>query len=232
MVDASLLLGALGELAEAVAGPHDVDRVAGRSTGPLCRLLAADAAAICLAEPGGLRFVAATRPDAGRLERAQLTAGQGPAHDAVRHRRRVVCEDLEAERRWPALVPAALDAGVRALASLPLVAAGQSVGVVTVQVARPRRWGPADLLAATTLADLVAGVLVAARRSAAGAVLATQLQHALEHRLVVEQAKGMLAERHGTTPEVAYAGLRGHARAHQTKVAAVARDVVDGRLRL
>ena len=232
MVDASVLLGALGELADAVAGPCDPDRVAGRATGPLCRLLDADAAAICLTEPGGLRFVAATRPDAGRLGLAQLTAGQGPAHDALRYRRRVTCEDLQDERRWPALVPAARDAGVRALASVPLVAAGQPVGVVTVQAARPRRWRPADLLAATTVADVVAGVLVAARRSAAGERLAAQLQHALEHRLVVEQAKGMLAERHGTTPDAAYADLRGHARAHQAKVTAVARAVVDGRLRL
>ncbi|MFA9431860.1 ANTAR domain-containing protein [Egicoccus sp. AB-alg2] len=229
VVDASLLVAVLGDFAGTVAVRHDPDRLAAEVLGPLCRLLTADAAAISLVVGDGLRFVAATGPETARFERRQLATEHSPASEALRQVRGVTCGDLGVDPRWPELVPVALEAGARALVAVPLSAAGSSVGVVTVLARAPRVWETADLVAVTAFAELVAACLLVAGRSSARARLAAQLQHALERRVVVEQAKGMLAERHGTTPEVAYERLRRHAREHQTKVATVARAVLDGR---
>jgi AmiR/NasT family two-component response regulator len=94
--------------------------------------------------------------------------------------------------------------------------------------ATPGGFDQAAVFAGQALADVATIAILQARAVEDAARLAGQLEHALESRVMVEQAKGILAERLGIDPEVAFARLRGHGRQHGLHLAELARQVVDG----
>jgi ANTAR domain-containing protein/GAF domain-containing protein len=223
----------LVKLTEILIGGLDAPVQRQRLTMLCADLLDVQAAALLIWDiDGELAVEAASEETAELLTRFELVYEQGPGMDVLRTGERVVCTDLaEAGSRWPRFVPVALDAGVAAAVGLPCVLLGEVVGALTLYLAKPGELSERS----DELCEGMANVLslgVTAHRSRELAVRAAQLQGALDSRVSIEQAKGMLAEREDISVDEAFTLLRNHSRGTGTKLREVAQDVVRGLLRL
>jgi GAF domain-containing protein len=175
---------------------------------------------------------AASEETAELLTRFELAYEQGPGVDAFRTGECVECVDLSsATLRWPRYAPLALDAGVAAAFGLPCRLRDEVVGAMTLYMSTP---GPLPEQNAELRRGLVNTVTlgVTAYRGREMAVRAEQLQSALDSRVAIEQAKGVLAEREHITVDEAFTLLRNYARRNGVKMRELARDVVKGVLTL
>jgi GAF domain-containing protein len=178
---------------------------------------------------GHLAVVASSSEETRLLELFQLQSNEGPCLDCVSSGAPVTSGDLEFDRdRWPLFVPVALDAGFRSVAAVPLRLRNQVIGGLNLFDAKAKQVVAEDRRLAQALAD-VATIGILQHRSAHRSVqLAEQLQHALNSRVVIEQAKGVLAERNGVGMDVAFVALRQHARNANLKLTDVALAVARG----
>jgi GAF domain-containing protein len=182
----------------------------------------------------GKPVVAGSDPEVRLLEEEAAAWGEGPGHDSRRAGTALRDAPLDgpiARLRWPHYAPRGRALGYRRAAALPLRARGRTVG--TLVVLRSDGEGPFRpdaLRLGQAMAD-VAGIALAREREVRrGLVRAEQLQSALNSRIVIEQAKGVLAARHALVMEDAFERLRRHARSNRRRLAEVAADVVAGRL--
>lgn len=174
-----------------------------------------------------MEFTVAADPAIAAVERIQEHTQEGPCCTAARTGQVVTIPDLAAaENPWPAYRHAARRAGVRAVAALPMRLGATTVGGLNLYSRSPRDWDPHDVAAATVLADMATAYLINASTNRKQAELTKQLQHALDARVVIEQAKGILANRHQISVEAAYQRIRVHSRARRVTVRAVAAAVV------
>ncbi|GGV18158.1 GAF and ANTAR domain-containing protein [Streptomyces spectabilis] len=159
--------------------------------------------------------------------------GEGPGPYCQETGRPVERTDLEnpvARLRWPHYVPQALALGYTHVAAHPLRGRERTVGALVLFGSREEPVTDEGLAIGQSLVALVASALLREDELRRSHTLTGQLQHALSSRLVIEQAKGVLAARRALTMDESFALLRGYARSHQRKLAGVARDVVEGRL--
>ena len=176
-----------------------------------------------------LQVVAASTEQVTVLETLQIQRQEGPCADAYRSGRRVAVPDLRrVGRRWPVFTPRALGAGVSGVCAFPMRLRTDRIGALNVFQAAPGSFDQATVLAGQALADVATIAILQARAVEDAARLAGQLEHALKSRVVVEQAKGILAERLGIDPDEAFARLRRHGRRNGLHLAVLARQVVDG----
>jgi GAF domain-containing protein len=182
-------------------------------------------------QKGHLAVVASSSEETRLLEIFQLQNNEGPCLDCVRTGSAVSCADLlEDQARWPRFVPAAMAAGFRSVAALPLRLREHVIGGLNLFGSGVGPVSPDDRRLAQALAD-VATIGILQRRSAhRSTMVAEQLQHALNSRIVIEQAKGVLAERNSVSMDTAFATLRRYARNHNLKLTDVALNVVRGEL--
>ena len=233
MADQAALMRTFAEYARTISRRYDIGDVLYRLTDQVTDVLDIDGAGVSLAAAdGSLQFVTATDDHIVHVEERQLHTGEGPCHDAFTSGARVTAADLRAEERWPAYTPFAVEQGCRAAAGLPLLVDDQRIGALNLYVYRPREWPADELDTAEVLADMATGYIINARALSESEQLTGQLQRALDSRVVIEQAKGRLAERHDIDPAAAFQLLRKHARDHSRKVPDVARAVLDGSLQL
>ena len=233
MTDQSALLRAFADYARTLLRNYDIGEVLYRLTDQVVEILGVDGAGVFIADTGDiLQFLTATDDRVAHVEEAQIDIGEGPCHDAYRSGDRVTSADLTSDDRWPRYRPAALGRGFRAVAGIPMVAEDQRIGALNLYHRTPREWPADHLEVAHVLADMTTGYVVNARTLSAQRELTTQLQHALDSRIVIEQAKGILAERHTTDPSSAFQMLRLHARSRNLKLHEIARRVVDGSLQV
>ncbi len=195
-------------------------------------LLGVSACGILLAEPeGSLNLVAASTEQARVLELSQLQNAEGPCLDAYRTMTAVTCPDLTtAGDRWPAFTPAALAAGFTAVHAMPMRLRQQALGAFNVFSAEP---GPLDdetIELGQALADVATISILHERALRRQEVVTEQLQVALNSRIVIEQAKGVLAERLQVSVTDAFATLRRYARLNNLRLAEVAERVAAGEL--
>lgn len=191
-------------------------------------VLGADAAAVLLVNEGGP--VGGTGSDEGAraLSRIELGTGAGPALECCRAGRAQVVELASVADRWPGWAATATRYGWSGADAVPLRVAEQVVGAM-VLLTRAGRRPPEDVLAwAGTLAAVTASALVQLRIVRELQRRGDQLQTALTSRVVIEQAKGVLAERGGLDVQTAFERMRRYARAHRHRLVDVARDVVEG----
>ncbi|MBZ4019365.1 ANTAR domain-containing protein [Streptomyces purpurogeneiscleroticus] len=138
-----------------------------------------------------------------------------------------------ARERWPRYTPRVLELGYTRAAAFPLRTGERSVGaLVLLSSAADAPLSEEKAALAQSLADFTAQILVRDHELQASRTLSSQLEYALNSRVIIEQAKGVLATRHALTMDGAFALLRGHARAHRRLLTDVAQDVVGGRLDL
>ena len=161
----------------------------------------------------------------------QLENGPGPCLDCYRSGRAVSVENLAtAHDRWPLFAREAVDAGFQSVHALPMRLREQCIGTLNLFRVTAGPLNEADVRVGQALADVATIGILQERAVRRSEVLAEQLQTALNSRIVIEQAKGMLAEHAASSVQDAFAVLRSFARDTNQRLSDVALDLVTGRL--
>jgi hypothetical protein len=220
------------ELADTLVVGYDLMEFLQTLTERCVELLEIDAAGLLLADAGGaLRLVAASTEQARVVEVLQLQHDEGPCPDSFRTGLAVIVGDIrtpEALARWPRFAAAAAELGFAGVHSLPMRLRDQVIGTLNLFSAAPGGLEPAVARAARALVDVATIGILQERAIRERELVAGQLQVALNSRVVIEQAKGILAERLQTTPDEAFLQLRRYARNHNQPLTALAGDVIRG----
>ena len=229
-MDQELLADTFVELTDTMVADFDVIDFLHVLTDRSVRLLDVSAAGLLLADPRGeLRVVAASSEAARLLELFQLQNDQGPCLDCFRSGQAVSAADLDAEeQRWPRFAAAARQSGFGAVQALPMRLRDQVIGALNLFRASPGAFDLADVRVGQALADVATISLLHERSLRHSDILNEQLQTALNSRVVIEQAKGKLAERLGLDMEQAFNLLRDYARNRNLRLAELAQAFVDG----
>lgn len=140
----------------------------------------------------------------------------------------MVAPDLTVDDRWPDLTPALLEAGFGAAAGVPIRHRGENIGAVNLYANESRAWTTEEFTSGRLIADLAAGYLINSFMLRQSETVTQQLQQALDSRIIIEQAKGVIAGRHGVTTDAAFELLRNYCRSHRTSLRGVAAAVVAG----
>ncbi|MFI7543656.1 ANTAR domain-containing protein [Actinoplanes sp. NPDC049599] len=192
-------------------------------------LVGASAVGLLLADQRGhLRFMAASDERAKLLELLQVQASEGPCFDAFRTAAPVLNADLrESVTRWPQFTEQALAVGFRSVHAFPLRVRKEVIGALNVFGSTlGGNFDAADVQIVQALTDVAAIALLQERAVRRGELLTEQLQGALNSRIVIEQAKGAIAQAHGISVDAAFAVLRGYARRTNHKLTDVAHTVL------
>jgi GAF domain-containing protein len=190
--------------------------------------LVAGVALVLIDETGELHGVVAVGDLAQAMQDAAPQLWSGPSLEVLAGGAPVRTSNLPAEGRWPALARRPGLAGVYSLLCVPVEGPAGPAGTLTA-VRRPDRpWQAQEVEALLTYAGVVASLVSAAAESERTTQVIDQLEHALHHRVVIEQAKGILMEREGLDPAGAFDRLRRAARAGRRRVSEVATEVVAG----
>ena len=220
------------ELADTLVADFDVVELLTLLADRCVDVLDVDAAGLMLVAPDGDLRVMASSSEAMRvLELFELQTKEGPCLDCYRTGQPVVNQDLATvDGRWPRFAAEALAAGFHSVHALPMRLRGTVIGALNLFHIEPGEMRQTDIESAQALADVATIAILQHRATLEAQVLNEQLNHALNSRIVIEQAKGMVAEREGLNMEQAFATLRNHARNHNLRLADVARDVIAGNL--
>ena len=233
MVDAARISATLVDLADTLVSDYDLldylDRLLDRSV----EVLRADAGGVMLAPGGGvdeLSLLACTDEDTRTLELLELQRQEGPCVDSHRLGVTVIEHDLSQSERWPQFTSVALARGFMAVYAFPMRLRDSNIGALNLFREEPGPVDAEDVRAAQALADMATIGILQHRAVQDARELAAQLQRALHSRVVIEQAKGILAERLGYDMEHAYQALRWYGRNTNRRIRAVAAAVVAGDL--
>jgi GAF domain-containing protein len=217
------------ELTDTMVADFDVIDFLHVLTSRSVELLDVSAAGLLLADPRGeLRVVAASSEAARLLELFQLQNDQGPCLDCFRSGQPVAAADLGADQRWPRFAAAAGQAGFRAVQALPMRLRDQVIGALNLFRDTAGAFDAEAVHVGQALADVATISLLHDRSMRRSDTLNEQLQAALNSRVIIEQAKGKLAERLGVDMDQAFALLRDRARASNRRLSDLARAFIDG----
>lgn len=220
---------ALHELGRLRFGELSVDEAMHEIVRTTHAIFDVDGAGLMLADADHhLRNVAVSDARFEHLEELQVRHQQGPCIAAYEDKELTGAEDLTQEKRWPDFCRAAVSRGVRAVLASPLPYNQDAVGVVAVLSEDIRPWSPEGELALLAFTDLAALLIASMMAGQQQTELTTQLQGALDSRVIIEQAKGVLIGQQGLSARAAYEQLRAQARAERRKLLAVSADVVRG----
>jgi len=195
-------------------------------------LLEVAAAGIMMADQrGGLHVMAASNKEARLVELYELQNDEGPCLDAFRSGENVNIHGVEAmTQRWPGFTPRLEELGFHSVQAIPLRLRRETIGALNLFGIGTESLSDERMRLGRAMADVATIGLLQERSITAGEVLAEQLHSALNSRVVLEQAKGVLAERAGLSMEAAFHVLRGYARGRGRKLSEVAAEMTSGRL--
>jgi transcriptional regulator with GAF, ATPase, and Fis domain len=218
------------ELADTLVDDFDLVDFLHRVTVRCADLLGVSAAGLLLTDQrGALRVVAASTEQTRLLEVLQLQIDEGPCPECFHTGRPVTVVDLAAATgRWPQFVAEALGAGFGSVHALPMRLRAEVIGALNLFDGRVGALSDDVIRLGQALADVATIGLLQARIISQRGDLAEQLQAALNSRVIIEQAKGVVAERHQLDMEQSFALLRTTARATNRLLSDLARAVVDG----
>ena len=222
------------ELADTLVAEFDVIDFLHTLVERAVALLDADAGGIMLADQrGGLEVLAASTHEVRLVELFELQNHEGPCLEAFRTGEAVTKHDLsEMRTSWPQFTSRLEQAGFSSAQAVPMRLRDEVIGALNVFRVSPGALSDADMKLARALADVATVGLLQERSIRARERLAEQLQGALNSRVLIEQAKGVLAERSGLEVDEAFDAMRTYARRHGIPLHAVAQDIVRGRLQL
>jgi GAF domain-containing protein len=192
-------------------------------------LVDAAAVGIVLADPRGtLEFMAGSNENVKMLELFQLQNHEGPCLEAFQTANAVINVDLGAAAgRWPKFAPRATALGFHAVHAFPLRLRQQVIGAMNVFGAtKGGDFGDTDVTIMQALADVASIALIQERAIRRGELLTEQLQGALNSRVIIEQAKGAVAQARGVSVDDAFASIRSYARSNNQRLTAVAHAIV------
>ena len=218
------------ELADTLVDDFDIVDLHALVAERCVELLDASAAGLLLADGRGtLHLMAATSEATELVELFQIQNHEGPCLECFGSGAPVLAPDLSAEGgRWPRFVPVALGAGFRAAHALPLRLRSEVLGALNLFRSEPGGLAEPDVTTAQALADVATIAILQHQAAHEAQELAEQLRAALDSRIAIEQAKGVIAERAGVDMAEAFDRLRRYARSHRRLLADVAQEVVDG----
>jgi GAF domain-containing protein len=230
MAKVELLVRTLVELADNLVDDFDVVELLTLLSDRCVDTLDVASAGVMLADPSGELQVVASSSEAMRtLELFQLQADQGPCLDCYRSGRPIVNLNLgTVDGRWPRFASRALDAGLHSVHSLPMRLRGRTIGALNMFRADNGSLNEHDVTAAQALADVATIAILQHQTATDAQILNTQLSHALNSRIIIEQAKGKISEAAGVQMDHAFLRLRNHARSHNLRLSELARDIADG----
>ncbi|MCL2534898.1 MAG: GAF and ANTAR domain-containing protein [Nocardiaceae bacterium] len=220
------------ELADALVPGFDTVDFLRTLTDRTVELVAIDAAGILLAdERGHLSSVASTTEPVHTLEQLEIANARGPCYDCFTTGRPIFNLGHDAaSARWPRFQHLSGEIGFGAVHAVPLQLGDQVIGSLNMFCVAPGSLPAEDLDTSRALARIATIGLLHKRAAHSAQEEAAQLRQALTSRIIIEQAKGMLAESAGCTPAVAFEALRHYARTHGRPLHDVAAEVVDGTL--
>lgn len=226
----ALLVHTMVELADSLVEDFDVVELLSLLARRCVEVLDVSAAGVMLVAPeGDLRVVASSSEAMRLVELFEVQANEGPCLDCYRTGEAVINVDLASldHGRWPHFAPVALEAGFRSVDALPMRLRGSVIGALNLFGADTGPLAQDDVLAAQALAHVATIAILQQRIVSEARTLGDQLNHALSSRVVIEQAKGVLAERTGLSMEASFETMRMHARDRNLRLADVARNVID-----
>ena len=220
------------ELADTLVAEFDALDFLHTLTERSVELLNADAAGVILSDQHGqLQVVASTSNRAQVLELFELQSAEGPCLDCFSTGRVVANVDLaEAENRWPRFSAASLEAGYRSAHAIPLRLRDQVIGAMNLFCFEQSTLSADDLALGQALADVATIGLLQERAVRESGLIAEQLQTALNSRVLIEQAKGVLLARASVDVDEAFRLMRNHSRQNNQLLRDVATAVIDGSL--
>lgn len=219
------------EIVDTLVGEFDVIDVLTSLASRCVELLDVAAAGILLAdETGRLRVIGASTEQVQLLELFQLQSDEGPCLDCYRTGLVVASERLDAESPWPVFAAESLRVGFPSVCAVPLRLHDVVLGCLNLFMRDPVPLGALDVALARALADVASIAIVQDQATRAAAIREGQLQHALDSRIAIEQAKGMLAESAQVDMDRAFTMLRAYARRNSHGLTDVARALVAGEL--
>ena len=230
MTRETVLARTMVELADTLVDDFDIVELLTTLSDRCIEVLDIAAAGIMLATPDGKLQVVTSSSEAMRIvELFELQSDEGPCLECFHSRRPVVNQDLTtAADRWPNFAPVAVQAGFRAADAIPMRLRGRIIGALNLFRAEVGSMSEDDVVIAQALADIATIAILQNRDTVATREVNAQLETALSSRIVIEQAKGMIAERQRIPVDEAFNRLRSHARNHNLRLAAVAGDTVAG----
>jgi transcriptional regulator with GAF, ATPase, and Fis domain len=219
-------------LADTLVDDFDVVDFLHELTVRCARVLGVSAAGVLLTDQRGvLRVVAASTEQTRLLELLQSQTNRGPCPECFHTGRPVAVADLsapDAATRWPRFVAEARRIGFASVHALPMRLRTDVIGALNLFCTRPGALDEDTTRLAQALADVATIGLLQARAIRNREVLAEQLQTALNSRVVIEQAKGVIAERHQVDVDQSFTLLRSTARSSNRRLSDLARAIVDG----
>jgi GAF domain-containing protein len=227
-----LLTRTFVELADTLVDDFDVVELLTLLAHRCVEMLDVAAAGLMLVSPeGDLRVIASSSEEMRLVELFEIQAQEGPCPDCYRTGEPTVHENLAGDdEHWPRFGPVAVDAGFLSVQALPMRLRGVTIGALNLFRTETGTLGPSDIVAAQALADVATIAILQHRAAIQAHLLVDQLNHALNSRVMIEQAKGILAERAGLDMEGAFAWLRKHARDHNQLLVDVAESIIEGNL--
>lgn len=220
------------ELADTLVADFDSVEFLHTLTERCVELLGVEAAGLLLADGrGALRLVAASTDEVQVLELFQLQQEEGPCLDSYRSGRVVTLSDAtrpEYTDRWPRFSATAADVGFAGVHAIPMRLREDVIGTLNLFRVEANELDEASARLGRALVDVATIGILQERAVRHQEMVTEQLQSALNSRVLIEQAKGTIAERHGTSPEQAFGVLRGYARSQNRRLSEVASEVIAG----
>ncbi|MFI9008337.1 ANTAR domain-containing response regulator [Actinosynnema sp. NPDC053489] len=186
----------------------------------------AENVSVTAVDPDGASTVAATDEKVLAVDADQYEAGDGPCLEAARTLRPVRATVESGRRKWPRFADAAERAGVRAYLSTPIVLEDEMLGSLNLYSSNDRAFDPFDEALLRLFATAASTSITGFRRYERSRRLIEHLQHALESRAEIDQAKGVLMAAHGVDAEAAFGQLVLESQQHNTKLREVARNLL------
>jgi transcriptional regulator with GAF, ATPase, and Fis domain len=224
------LAKAFVSLADTLVDDYDLVELLHQLVDDCVELLEAAAAGLMLSDQrGSLQVMAATSEQTRLLELFQLDQDAGPCLDCFTTGEPVLVADLEQRASlWPQFAARARSEGFRSVHALPMRLRAETIGALNLFRTQTGPLPPSDVAVGQALADVATIGILQHRAVSRGELLSAQLQIALNSRIVIEQAKGVVSERSRLDVDVAFARLRGYARDNRLPLLEVARGVVQG----
>ena len=220
------------ELADTLVGGFDLMEFLHMLTERCVELLEVDAAGLLLVDShGALQLVAASTEQARVAELFQIQNDEGPFLDSYCTGQPIIVPDIaaaDAAARWPRFAAAAREMGFAAVHAIPMRLRDQVIGTLNLFGCVPDGLDPAVARAARALVDIATIGILQERATREHELVAGQLQLALNSRVIIEQAKGILAERLHVTPDQAFLLLRDYSRNNNHPLTHLAGDVITG----
>ena len=224
------LTAAFVKLADTLTADYDMIDLLDTLVRECVDLLDTHAGGLMIADPAArqLQLVVSTSEEASFVEVNQLNAGDGPCIDCYISGKPVSVGDIEAESdRWPSFRESALAAGFKSMHAFPLKLRGTVVGAMNLFSTTTGNLTDQDIAAGQGLADVATIGILQERNVRDSTVLSEQLQRALDSRIVIEQAKGIIAQSANVSMNDAFTVLRDHARDNGLRLGDVATEVAN-----